>query len=154
MPEQLDRAQVLAALAPLFADASVKKLGQHGKYDLHVLRRHGVEVAGYADDTMLESFVLESGRTRHDMDSLAARYLGYVTMKYEDVAGKGSKTILFSQVALDDAQRYAAEDADVTMRLHRPLAPQLVPEPALDSVYPESTSADRRLGKRGVGTLK
>src|SRR3546814_1252599 len=68
MPEQLDRAQVLAALAPLFADASVKKLGQHGKYDLHVLRRHGVEVAGYADDTMLESFVLESGRPRHDLD--------------------------------------------------------------------------------------
>src|SRR3546814_5187034 len=130
MPEQLDRAQVLVALAPLFADASVKKLGQHGKYDLHVLRRHGVEVAGYADDTMLESFVLESGRTRHDMDSLAARYLGYVTMKYEDVAGKGSKKILFSQVALDDATRYAAKDADVTMRLHRALAPKLAAEPA------------------------
>lgn len=135
MPAQLDRAQALAALAPLFADASIKKLGQHGKYDLHVLRRHGVEVAGYADDTMLESFVLESGRTRHDMDSLAARYLGYTTMKYEDVAGKGSKKILFSQVALDDATRYAAEDADVTMRLHRALAPKLAAEPALESVY-------------------
>src|SRR3546814_869844 len=135
MPAHRAGARVLAALAPLFADAAVKKLGQHGKYDLHVLRRHGVEVAGYADDTMLESFVLESGRTRHDMDSLAARYLGYVTMKYEDVAGKGSKKILFSQVALDDATRYAAEDADVTMRLHRALAPKLVAEPALESVY-------------------
>src|SRR3546814_11391391 len=83
---------------------------------------------------MLESFVLESGRTRHDMDSLAARYLGYVTLKYEDVAGKGSKKILFSQVALDDATRYAAEDAEVTMRLHRALAPTLADEPALESV--------------------
>jgi len=135
MPAQLDRAQVLAALAPLLADASRKKLGQHGKYDLHVLRRHGVEVAGYADDTLLESFVLDSGRTRHDMDSLATRYLGYTTTKYADVAGKGSKQILFSQVAIDDAARYAGEDADVTMRLHRVLAPQLAAEPALESVY-------------------
>jgi DNA polymerase-1 len=126
---------VLAALAPLFADAAKKKLGQHGKYDLHVLRRHGVAVAGYADDTMLESFVLDSGRTRHDMDSLATRYLGYATMKYEDVAGKGSKKISFSQVALDDATRYAAEDADVTLRLHRALAPRLAAEPGLESVY-------------------
>jgi len=135
VPAQLDRAAVLAALAPLLADPSRKKLGQHGKYDLHVLRRHGVEVAGYADDTMLESFVLESGRTRHDMDSLAARYLGYATMKYEDVAGKGSKKILFSQVAIDDATRYAGEDADVTLRLHRVLAPKLAAEPGLASVY-------------------
>src|SRR5690606_12149380 len=135
VPAQLGRAQVLAALAPLFADPAKKKLGQHGKYDLHVRRRHGVGVAGYADDTLLESFVLESGRTRHDMDSLAARYLGYATMKYEDVAGKGSKKILFSQVALDDATRYAAEDADVTMRLHRVLAPKLAAEPRLESVY-------------------
>jgi DNA polymerase-1 len=135
VPAQLDRARVLAALAPLFADAAKKKLGQHGKYDLHVLRRHGVAVAGYADDTMLESFVLDSGRTRHDMDSLATRYLGYATMKYEDVAGKGSKKISFSQVALDDATRYAAEDADVTLRLHRVLAPKLAAEPGLESVY-------------------
>ncbi|GAA3914314.1 DNA polymerase I [Luteimonas lutimaris] len=135
VPAQLDRAAVLAALAPLFADPARKKLGQHGKYDLHVLRRHGVEVAGYADDTMLESFVLDSGRSRHDMDSQAARLLGYATMKYEDVAGKGSKKILFSQVALDDATRYAAEDADVTMRLHRLQAPKLAAEPGLESVY-------------------
>ncbi|GAB3310437.1 DNA polymerase I [Luteimonas notoginsengisoli] len=135
VPAQLDRSATLAALAPLFADPARKKLGQHGKYDLHVLRRHGVEVAGYADDTLLESFVLDSGRSRHDMDSQATRQLGYATTKYEDVAGKGSKKILFSQVALDDATRYAAEDADVTMRLHRLQAPKLAAEPALESVY-------------------
>ncbi|TWH99998.1 DNA polymerase I [Luteimonas cucumeris] len=134
-PEQLDRAQTLAALVPLFADDKRRKLGQHGKYDLHVLRRHGIEVAGYADDTMLESFVLNSGSSRHDMDSLAQRYLGYETVKYEQVAGKGSKAIPFSQVAIDDATRYAAEDADVTLRLHRALAPRLARESGLEFVY-------------------
>ncbi len=136
-PVQLDRASTLAALSPLFADAGKKKLGQHGKYDLHVLRRHGVTVAGYADDTMLESFVLNSGSSRHDMDSLAKRYLGYDTIKYEQVAGKGAKQILFSQVALDDATRYAAEDADITLRLHRTLSSRLAAEPGLESVYRE-----------------
>ncbi len=136
-PVQLDRASTLAALSPLFADAAKKKLGQHGKYDLHVLRRHGVTVAGYADDTMLESFVLNSGSSRHDMDSLAKRYLGYDTIKYEQVAGKGAKQILFSQVALDDATRYAAEDADITLRLHRTLSSRLTAEPGLESVYRE-----------------
>ncbi|WP_368563101.1 DNA polymerase I [Pseudoxanthomonas sp. UTMC 1351] len=136
-PAQLDRASTLARLAPLFADAGKKKLGQHGKYDLQVLRRHGVDVAGYSDDTMLESFVLNSGSNRHDMDSLAKRFLGYETIKYEAVAGKGAKQILFSQVALDDATRYAAEDADITLRLHRVLAPKLVTEPGLQRVYRE-----------------
>lgn len=134
-PAQLDRAATLRKLAPLFADAASRKLGQHGKYDLHVLRRHGVEVAGYADDTMLESFVLNSGNSRHDMDSLAMRYLGYDTIKYADVAGKGAKAIPFSQVAIDDATRYAAEDADVTLRLHRVLAPKLAAVPSLEGVY-------------------
>ncbi len=134
-PPQLERAAVLAALAPLLSDPGKRKLGQHGKYDLHVLRRHGVDVQGYADDTMLESFVLNSGSSRHDMDSLARRWLGYDTVKYEDVAGKGAKQILFSQVAIDDATRYAAEDADITLRLHRVLAPKLAAEPALESVY-------------------
>ena len=127
--------ETLAALAPLFADATKQKIGQHGKYDLHVLRRHGIEVAGYADDTMLESFVLNSGSSRHDMDSLAKRYLGYDTIKYEQVAGKGAKQILFSQVALDDATRYAAEDSDITLRLHRALLPKLEAAPSLLSVY-------------------
>ncbi|MGR4877348.1 DNA polymerase I [Pseudoxanthomonas sp. LARHCG66] len=134
-PLQLGREAVLAALAPVFADAGRRKLGQHGKYDLHVLRRHGVDVRGYADDTMLESFVLNAGSNRHDMDSLAKRHLGYDTIKYEDVAGKGAKQILFSQVAIDDATRYAAEDADITLRLHRALAPKLAAEAGLESVY-------------------
>ena len=134
-PAQLPREQVLAALRPALEDPSKKKLGQHGKYDLHVLRRHGVNVQGYHDDTMLESFVLNSTATRHDMDSLAMRYLGYTTIKFEEVAGKGAKQISFSQVGLDEACRYAAEDADVTLRLHHALQPQLQATPSLDSVY-------------------
>lgn len=134
-PEQLNREQTLVLLAPLFADPAKKKLGQHGKYDLHVLRRHGVNVAGYADDTLLESFVLTSGISRHDLDSLAMRYLGYGTVKYEDVAGKGSKSIPFSAVSIEDATRYSAEDADVTLRVHRVLAPKLAAEKGLTFVY-------------------
>ncbi|MET0548651.1 MAG: DNA polymerase I [Xanthomonas sp.] len=136
-PVQLDRALALAALKPLLEDPAKAKVGQHGKYDLHVLRRHGVDVRGYADDTMLESFVLNSTASRHDMDSLARRYLGYDTVKYEDVAGKGAKQIAFSQVAIDDATGYAAEDADITLRLHRTLSAQLDAEPALARVYRE-----------------
>ena len=134
-PAQLPREQVLAALRPALEDPTRKKLGQHGKYDLHVLRRHGVNLQGYHDDTMLESFVLNSTATRHDMDSLAMRYLGYTTIKFEEVAGKGAKQISFSQVGLDEACRYAAEDADVTLRLHHALQPQLQATPSLDSVY-------------------
>ena len=134
-PVQLDRTLALAALKPLLEDPAKPKVGQHGKYDLHVLRRHGVDVRGYHDDTMLESFVLNSTATRHDMDSLALRYLGYNTIKFEDVAGKGAKQISFSQVGIDEAGRYAAEDADITLRLHHALQPQLLAEPTLDSVY-------------------
>ena len=134
-PAQLPMQQVLDALRPVLQDPAKKKLGQHGKYDLHVLRRHGVQVQGYHDDTMLESFVLNSTATRHDMDSLALRYLGYNTIKFEDVAGKGAKQIPFSQVGIDEASRYAAEDADITLRLHHALQPQLLAEPALESVY-------------------
>lgn len=134
-PAQLPREQVLAALRPALEDPAKKKLGQHGKYDLHVLRRHGVNLQGYHDDTMLESFVLNSTATRHDMDSLAMRYLGYTTIKFEEVAGKGAKQISFSQVGLDEACRYAAEDADVTLRLHHALQTQLRATPSLDSVY-------------------
>ncbi len=134
-PVQLPMVQVLAALKPLFEDAGRSKLGQHGKYDIHVLRRHGIEVNGYADDTMLESFVLNSTATRHDMDSLAQRYLGYPTTRFEDVAGKGARQIPFSQVGLDEAGAYAAEDADVTLRLHRVLSAQLAATPGLEEVY-------------------
>ena len=136
-PAQLPMQQVLDALRPALEDPEKKKLGQHGKYDLHVLRRHGVEVRGYHEDTMLESFVLNSTATRHDMDSLAQRYLGYTTIRFEDVAGKGAKQISFSQVGIEEASRYAAEDADVTLRLHRALSPQLLALPSLQQVYSE-----------------
>ncbi|MCC4617347.1 DNA polymerase I [Xanthomonas campestris pv. asclepiadis] len=134
-PAQLDRARALAQLAPLLTDPAVRKLGQHGKYDLHVMRRHGIALAGYSDDTLLESFVLNSGSARHDMDSLAKRYLGYDTVKYEDVCGKGAKQIPFAQISLEDATRYAAEDADITLRLHQVLGPKLAAEPGLEQVY-------------------
>ncbi len=134
-PAQLEMAAVLDALRPVLTDPARRKLGQHGKYDLHVLRRHGVDVAGYADDTMLESFVYNATASRHDMDSLARRYLGMETVKYDDVTGKGAKRIPFSHVALDDATRYAAEDADITLRLHRVLGAQLAAEPVLERVY-------------------
>jgi len=137
-PAQLPREAVLDALRPVLESVRHRKLGQHGKYDLHILRRHGVDVAGYADDTMLESFVWRSGMAaRHDMDSLAERLLGYATIHYEDVTGKGAKQIAFSEVALDDATRYAAEDADITLRLHRVLSAKLAPAPALQKVYRE-----------------
>jgi len=133
-PAQLDRDAALRALRPLLEDAGKRKIGQHGKYDLHVFRRHGVAVRGYADDTMLESFVLNSSQ-RHDMDSLARRLLGYDTVKYESVAGKGAKQIPFSAVSIDDATRYAAEDADITLRLHRVQAPMLAATSSLERVY-------------------
>ncbi len=136
-PAQLDLRETLDALRPLLESPRHRKLGQHGKYDLHVLRRHDVAVDGYHDDTMLESFVWNSSATRHDMDSLAKRYLGYDTIKFEDVAGKGAKQIPFSEVAIDDATRYAAEDADITLRLHRVLSAKLATEPALEKVYRE-----------------
>ena len=134
-PAQLDRAQVLAQLAPLLEDAGKAKVGQHAKYDMNVLSTHGVTMRGIAHDTMLESYVLNSTASRHDMDTLAKRHLGYETIHYEDVAGKGAKQIPFSQVDLDTASRYAAEDADVTLRLHRALWPRLEAAPGLRFVY-------------------
>ncbi len=137
VPQQLMQTEVLDALRPVFGDAGTRKIGQHGKYDLHVLRCHGVQVRGYSDDTMMQSFVWNAGASRHDMDSLARRYLGYETIKYTDVAGKGAKQIPFAHVTLDDATRYAAEDSDITLRLHRALGPKLASEPALERVYRE-----------------
>ncbi len=134
-PAQLPREVVLDALRPVLEDPGKPKVGQHGKYDLHILRRHGLSVQGYSEDTMLESFVLNAGGQRHDMDSLAARYLAYQTIRYEDVAGKGAKQISFSQVALEEATEYAAEDADITLRLHGELSARLAAEPSLLRVY-------------------
>ena len=136
-PEQLPLQEVIAALKPILEDPAKAKVGQHGKYDLHVLRRHGIDVQGYRDDTMLESFIWNAGGQRHDMDSLAARYLGYSTIRFEDVAGKGAKQISFAQVALEEAVAYAAEDADITLRLHHALSAKLAGEPGLLRVYRE-----------------
>ena len=135
VPQQLDKNAVLEKLVPIFGDASIHKIGQHGKYDLHVLKRAGIEVNGYHDDTMLESFVLNTTVTRHDMDSLAKHYLGYTTMQFKDVAGTGKKQLTFDQVELEPATLYAAEDADITMRLHHVLKPKLEAVPSLATVY-------------------
>ena len=134
-PAQLPSAEVLQRLTPLLADAGKGKCAQNGKYDLHVLNRCGIAVQGLREDTLLASFVLNAGRARHDMDSMALNYLGYQTIAYSDVAGKGAKQIAFSQVAIDDATRYAAEDADITLRLHRHFEAQLRQIPALESLY-------------------
>jgi DNA polymerase-1 len=136
-PDQLDRARVLAALEPILADPGRPKLGHHLKYDAHVLLNHGVRLAGMRYDTMLESYVWNSVATRHDMDSTAARYLGINTLKFEDVAGKGAKQLTFDQVPIERAAQYSAEDADVTLRLHHALWPQLESVPALERLYEE-----------------
>ena len=136
-PPQLDRDTVLAALKPVFEDATRPKLGQHAKYDINILAHYGIAVQGLKHDSMLESYVWNATATRHDMDSLAKKYLGYDTVKYEEVAGKGARQISFSQVDLDTACRYAAEDADVTLRLHHALWPKLESVPSLRRVYEE-----------------
>jgi DNA polymerase-1 len=134
-PAQLSREHVLGALKPIFEDPSRPKVGQHGKYDINILSHYGIALRGLAHDTMLESYVFNATATRHDMDSLASRYLGYTTIKYEHVAGQGAKQISFSQVDCDTACRYAAEDADITLRLHHALWPKLEAEPTLRDVY-------------------
>ncbi|QEE26001.1 DNA polymerase I [Rhodanobacter glycinis] len=135
VPAQLGRDAVLAALKPILEDAARPKLGQHAKYDMNILSNYGIAVQGLRHDSMLESYVWNATATRHDMDSLAQKYLGYQTIKYEEVAGKGAKQIPFSHVDLDTACRYAAEDADITLRLHHALWPKLESEPTLRGVY-------------------
>jgi len=137
VPEQLDRERVLAALKPILEDAARAKVGQHAKYDMNVLAHYGIEVRGVAYDTMLESYVLDSTATRHDMDSLALKYLGHGTIRFEDIAGKGAKQLTFDQIALEQAGPYAAEDADVTLRLHQCLWPKLEEVPGLTRVLTE-----------------
>ncbi len=136
-PEQLSRERVLAALQPLLEDPDLPKLGQHLKYDAHVLANHGIQIQGMRYDTMLESYVWNSVATRHDMDSMAARYLGIQTIKFADVAGKGAKQLTFNQVPVERAAEYSAEDADVTLQLHRELSKKLHTLPALERVYEE-----------------
>ncbi|SAL39359.1 DNA polymerase I [Caballeronia humi] len=133
-PEQLPRDEVLQKLKPWLEDASKKKVGQHLKYDEQVLANYGIELKGVEHDTLLQSYVLESHRP-HDMDNLALRHLGVKTIKYEEVAGKGASQIGFDEVALDKAAEYAAEDADITLRLHQALYPQVADEDGLLRVY-------------------
>jgi len=134
-PPQLDRDRVLEALKPWLEDADRPKLGHHLKFDAHVLANYGIRIAGQRYDSMLESYVLNSVGNRHDMDSTAQRYLGRKTIHFEDVAGKGAKQLTFNQVPVDRAAEYAAEDADVTLQLHRALWPQIAALPKLAALY-------------------
>ncbi|MFP5440377.1 MAG: DNA polymerase I, partial [Gammaproteobacteria bacterium] len=133
-PDQLDRKQTLARLKPLLESDQHLKVGQHAKYDMNVLGNYDIALRGVAFDTMLESYVLDSTATRHDMDSLSLKYLGHKTIEFSEVAGKGAKQLTFNQVALEQATPYSAEDADVTLRLHQALWPQLEKIPALAKV--------------------
>ncbi|HRP76677.1 MAG TPA: DNA polymerase I [Rhodocyclaceae bacterium] len=135
-PQQLPMQEVLEKLAPWLESDAHRKVGQNLKYDAHVLANHGIRLGGIADDTLLESYVLESDKS-HDMDSLASRHLGLKTITYVEVCGKGAKQIGFDEVAVDRATEYAAEDADVTLRLHRALSGQLEPEARLAALYRE-----------------
>ncbi|HHI94538.1 MAG TPA: DNA polymerase I [Gammaproteobacteria bacterium] len=134
---QLSRDVVLEKLRPLLEDASKAKVGQNLKYDMNVLANHDITLRGVAFDTMLESYVLDSTATRHDMDSLALKYLNRKTIHFEDVAGKGAKQVSFDQVPVSAAGPYAAEDADVTLQLHQVLWPQLEKEPRLVGLFRE-----------------
>ena len=134
-PQQLDRNWVLDRLRPLLEDPTRAKLGQNLKYDANVLINHQIKLDGIQHDTMLQSYVLNSTGSRHDMDSLALKHLGLNTIHYEDVAGKGAKQIPFQQVPLEQAVPYAAEDADITLRLHQALWPELEANPSLKNLY-------------------
>ncbi|QEP45151.1 DNA polymerase I [Ectothiorhodospiraceae bacterium BW-2] len=134
---QLNRDAVLAQFKPLLEGETPLKCGQNLKYDSHILRNHGITLRGIGDDTMLQSYLLDSTASRHDMDSLALKYLGYKTISYQEVAGKGAKQIGFAEVALSQAAPYAAEDAAVTLALQQQLSPKLAAEPTLQQLYRE-----------------
>ncbi|MDH5544467.1 MAG: DNA polymerase I [Gammaproteobacteria bacterium] len=134
-PTQLNRESVLNALKPLLENPARAKLGQNLKYDMNVLANYDIHLRGIAHDTMLESYVLDSVATRHDMDSLALKYLGHKTIHFEDIAGKGAKQKTFNEIDIAEAGPYAAEDADITLRLHGALWPKLQAEPGLSPVY-------------------
>ena len=134
-PDQLNRTEILEKLRPLLENPDKAKLGQNLKYDTHVLANHGITLRGIAHDTMLESYVLNSTATKHNMDDLAKEYLGVTTIHYEDVAGKGAKQIPFQEVTIEQAGPYAAEDADITLQLHQVLMAKLQPHPTLLALY-------------------
>jgi len=135
VPHQLDRTETLLQLRPLLENPDQAKLGQNLKYDMHVLANHGIALRGIAHDTMLESYVWNSTASKHNMDDLAKLYLGHDTIHYEDVAGKGAKQIPFQEVPIEQASPYAAEDADITLRLHQCLMPKLQQHPDLLGLY-------------------
>ncbi|MCG8709634.1 DNA polymerase I [Brenneria sp. 4F2] len=134
-PQQLDRERVLALLKPLLEDETLLKVGQNLKFDKGIMKRYDIELQGIAFDTMLESYVLNSVAGRHDMDSLADRYLGHKTIKFEEIAGKGKNQLTFNQIALEEASPYAAEDADVTLYLHQKMWNKLKQDEALRKVF-------------------
>ncbi|MFZ5561514.1 MAG: DNA polymerase I [Pseudomonadota bacterium] len=134
-PDQLERDMVLARLKPVLENPAIGKIGQHLKYDIHVLANHGIHLRGFAFDTMLASYVVDATATRHNMDDMAALYLGVKTTTFEEVAGKGARQLTFNQVEVERAAHYAAEDADITQRLHDVLAPRLAQEPRLESIF-------------------
>jgi DNA polymerase-1 len=134
-PDQLDREAVLAQLKPLLENSELSKIGHHIKYDRNVLANHGINLGGMAYDSMLESYVLDSTAVRHDMDSVALKYLGHTNIKYTDVAGKGAKQLGFNEVPVETATPYAAEDADITLQLHQAMWPQLTATPALEEIF-------------------
>ncbi|MNK76188.1 DNA polymerase I [compost metagenome] len=136
-PTQLTEQQVLGKLKPLLEDPARLKVGQNLKYDRNVLQNHGIDLQGIAFDTMLESYVLNSTASRHDMDSLARKYLGVETISFEEIAGKGAKQLTFNQIELEQAAPYAAEDADITLRLHQTLWGELSKQPTLAKVFTE-----------------
>ncbi|MCG5527139.1 MULTISPECIES: DNA polymerase I [Halorhodospira] len=136
-PEQLDRDRVLEVLRPLLEAEQPEKIGQNLKYDMSVLARYGIELRGVAYDSMLESYVLDSTATRHDMDSLASKYLGVEVTSYEELCGKGARQVPFAEIDVERAGHYAAEDADIALRLHRLLYPRLQAETGLLSVFSE-----------------
>ena len=133
-PEQLPFDATLARLKPWLESANHAKVGQHLKYDRHILANHGIALQGIADDTLLESYVLESDKP-HDLGNLASRHLGLKSVSYDDVTGKGVSRISFAEVPIEKAADYSAEDADLTLRVHASLAPRLAEEPRLDSIY-------------------
>jgi DNA polymerase-1 len=134
VPEQLPFDEVLAKLKPWLEDASRAKVGQHIKYDTHVLANHGITIRGYAHDTMLESYVLEAHR-KHNLGELAQRYVHRSGLSYEEVAGKGAQQIPFAQVAVDKASQYSCEDSDLTLHVHQTIWPRLQAEPGLLDIY-------------------
>ncbi|MBL6897780.1 MAG: DNA polymerase I, partial [Luminiphilus sp.] len=136
-PDQLDRQQVLDRLRPILEDESVGKVGQHLKYDANVLANHDITLRGIREDTMLESYVLDSTSSRHDLDTLALSHLNQSTISFEEVAGKGAKQLTFNQVPIEQAAPYAAEDAEVTWRLHAVLSDRLHQVESLSSLYRE-----------------